>query len=455
MLTEDFNGDNLNLLLSFINIYDSLTIDIIDNQIFPTKGGPQGSSIVPIFFLYYLDKTLKNIILKEGVKIQAYTDDMVVQAKCIEDLEDAYFKIKDSLKNCDLIINPEKCEVLSEDTKDKITDNEEGIDIESKLSVKYLGQKINSEGISEEIIDNKIFGKVTNKLNRLNYLTRLTRIRIFKTYMISKVNHLLPLIALNGHLTTCWKCILRIVFRDILHIQTSPLEGMVTLELGYYNIIVKPIFKMIEHEYMFFSNNSTLDFMKEAAKKSLIHWKIIEQKMPKEVESKIDEMINNINWYSSQELDRFIYNNMGIRLIRNSQDKEMTINDTRCLKYPNYLYLLSNAVSQEIIDTIIQKEKAKKEKNITKKENRTTNLLAGMILCLIIGEKIIQDKTLVYSKDYLGDIEEEMTILELKLTQEIKDEFINNEGKINEVQEDISMRIRCELRKNNITFEIY
>ena len=452
MLTEDFNGDNLNLLLSFINIYDSLTIDIIDNQIFPTKGGPQGSSIVPIFFIYYLDKTLKNIILKEGVKIQAYADDMVVQAKCIEDLEDAYFKIKDSIKNYDLSINPEKCEILSEDTKDKITDNDEGIDIESKLSVKYLGQKINSEGISEEIIDNKIFGKVKNKLNRLNYLTRLTRIRIFKIYMISKVNHLLPLITLNGHLTICWKYIRRIIYRDILQIQTSPLEGMVTLGLGYYNIIVKPILKMMEHEYIFFSNNSTLDFMKEAAKKSLIHWKIIEQKMPKEVESKIDEMINNINWYSSLELDKLIYNNMGNRLIRNSQDKEMIIKDTRCLKYPNYLYLLSNAASHEIIDTIIQKEKAKKDKNITKKENRITNLLARMFLCLIIGEKIIQDKTLVYSKDYLGDIEEEMTILELKLTQEIKDAITNSEGKINEVQEDIYMRIRCELRKNNITF---
>ena len=78
---------------------------------------------------------------------------------------------------------------------------------------------------------------------------------------------------------------------------------MVTLGLGYYNIIVKPILKMLEHEYIFLSNNSTLDFMKEAAKKSLIHWKIIEQKMPKEVKSKINEMINNIRWYSSHELD--------------------------------------------------------------------------------------------------------------------------------------------------------
>ena len=36
--------------------------------------------------------------------------------------------------------------------------------------------------------------------------------------------------------------------------------------------------------------------------------------MPKEVESKINEMINNINWYSSQELDKLKYNNIGVRL---------------------------------------------------------------------------------------------------------------------------------------------
>ena len=131
----------------------------------------------------------------------------------------------------------------------------------------------------------------------------------------------------------------------------------------------------------------------------------------------------------------------------------MIINDSRCLKYLNYLYLLSNAASHEIIGTIIQKEKAKidNNNNIMKNENRIVNLLTRMFLCLTIGEKIIQDKTLVNSKDYLGDIKEEMTILELKLTHEMKDVIINNEGKINKVQEDISMRISCELRKNKIT----
>ena len=84
----------------------------------------------------------------------------------------------------------------------------------------------------------------------------------------------------------------------------------------------------------------------------------------------------------------------------------MIINDSRCLKYLNYLYLLSNAASHEIIDTIIQKEKAKidNNNNIMKNENRIVNLLTRMFLCLTIGEKIIQDKTLVNSKGNLGDL---------------------------------------------------
>ena len=227
---------------------------------------------------------------------------------------------------------------------------------------------------------------------------------------------------------------------------------MVTLGLGYYNIIVKPILKMMERDYLFFINNSSLDFMKEAAKKSLIHWKTIEQKIPKEVESKIDEMIDNTNWHSTHELDKLIYNNMGNRLIRNSQDKEMTINDTRCLKYPNYLYLLSNAASHDIIDTIIQNEKGKSTKNVKRNENRITNTLERMFISLKIGEKILLDKSLVQLKEYVGDIEEEMTILELKLTQEIKDIIHDNKGKIEEIQEDILIRIRKEMRKNNLTF---
>ena len=58
---------------------------------------------------------------------------------------------------------------------------------------------------------------------------------------------------------------------------------------------------------------------------------------------------------------------------------------------------------------------------------------------------------MVQLKEFVGDIEEEMTILELKLTQVIEDIILDSKGKI-EIQGDILIRIRKEMRKNNITF---
>ena len=124
--------------------------------------GPQGSAIVPIFFIYYLDKSLKNLTLSNGIKLQVYEDNIVFQGKTIEDLSDTYFKMKNILMWNSLIINSEKCEILTEEISDKITDEDAGIDITAKNEVKYLGQKINPEGITEQIIDDKLFGSVKN-----------------------------------------------------------------------------------------------------------------------------------------------------------------------------------------------------------------------------------------------------------------------------------------------------
>ena len=192
-----------------------------------------------------------------------------------------------------------------------------------------------------------------SKLYKNRFLTRLTRIRLFKTYIIMKVNHFLPIITLNGHLSESWKCIRRTIFRDILKTQTSPLETAVTLGLGYYNIVIRPMIKAIEREFNFFKENSHLEFLQNAAKKALTHWKILEQKIPESVEKEIEEMINSNKWYAKIELDKIIYNSMANRFILNSGAESLTIFDSRSLKYPNYLYLLSNAGTHEIIDTNI------------------------------------------------------------------------------------------------------
>ena len=94
-------------------------------------------------------------------------------------------------------------------------------------------------GVSENKIETKIFGKLINKLSILNGFAKSSKIRIFKIFLISKGNHLLPLIALSGNLDASWKCIRKIIFRNILDKHTLPLETAVALGLGYYNIIIR------------------------------------------------------------------------------------------------------------------------------------------------------------------------------------------------------------------------
>ena len=63
---------------------------------------------------------------------------------------------------------------------------------------KYIGQLLNNCGLIERIIETKMFGKLINKLHIYNGFAKSTKIRIFKTYLISKINHILPLIVLSN-----------------------------------------------------------------------------------------------------------------------------------------------------------------------------------------------------------------------------------------------------------------
>ena len=97
--------------------------------------------------------------------------------------------------------------------------------------------------IIENIFETKTFGKLINKLSIFNGFAKSAKIRIFKIFLISKVNHLLPLIVLSGNLEASWKCIRKIIFKNILDKHTLPLETAVALGLGYYNIIIRPLIK--------------------------------------------------------------------------------------------------------------------------------------------------------------------------------------------------------------------
>ena len=56
-------------------------------------------------------------------------------------------------------------------------------------------------------------------------------------------------------------------------------------------------------------------------------------------------MVYETSWNSSEQLKESIYEDIEQRFIRNSTDKNLSIKDRKNLKYPNYLYLLSNAAT--------------------------------------------------------------------------------------------------------------
>ena len=120
------------------------------------------------------------------------------------------------------------------------------------------------------------------------------------------------------------------------------------------------------------------------------------------------------------------------------------------MKYPNYIYLLSNASTHEIFDTIISKEKSKENKNKILKYERYTLLIKKVYLTHKFLEKLYKDKsTYTFSHYKKLDIIEDVTILELKITNEAKNITNQDYKVIDEIIEDTEERIKSEIRNNN------
>ena len=415
MIQTDFKEKEQRLLIDFIDIYDNISLNILDEEINPTKGGPQGSSIVPLLFCYYINNAIKNCKLDIPFKLQLYADDIIAQGKTIEDLNIIYNKLKQELGKINLTINSDKCEIISDEVNDVIKDEDNDKIIMSTKKGKYLGQLINNCGLSENTIETKMFGKLISKLRIYNGFTKSTKIRIFKTYLVSKINHLLPLIALSNNLDISWRCIRKIIFRDILNRQTLPLETAISLGLGYYNIIIRPLIKLVERYKKLRNNKEEEISLMDATKKSIAYWMQIEKKQAKPVTEALQKILTDQIWLNEIELDKLLYSNQNLRLMR-LNNQTLLIKDPKILKYPNINYNLSNAPYHEIIDTAISSEKINTNKEKYIKYKRIITLTTH----LIIGSKIAQElesrnNNLIIPEFKNDNIIEEMILLEAQI----------------------------------------
>ena len=123
-------------------------------------------------------------------------------------------------------LNLNKCEFLKENKDETLTDLLTNTTLESKQIVKYLGQYIDANENTTNIMNKFNYGSVNSLVkNNVNHITRKAKVKLFNTYIKPKFSHLQPMIAISGQLETTWTNIRKTIFRDVINFSTFPKES--------------------------------------------------------------------------------------------------------------------------------------------------------------------------------------------------------------------------------------
>ena len=110
---------------------------------------------------------------------------------------------------------------------------------------------------------------------------------------------------------------------------------------------------------------------------------------------------------------------------------------------------MSNASTHEIIDTTSQYLKNGNNTNTNQKRDRVLKLIEKICIGERLAKYIMEENIFIEKANLKEDIIEEMTILELKLTQKIKEEKNEVKKEIYEIIDDTELKI-IDKNKNKL-----
>ena len=247
-------------------------------------------------------------------------------------------------------INVDKCELISDNSEDQIIDKSNNQDLNTVKSSKYLGQNIDSNGNTEDIILRRNYQSISQFVHvSQTFITLKSRIKLFQIYIRSKYNHLLPIIALRGDINKTWSEIRKSIFNDLLRRSTQPKESSTLLGCSYYSIIIKPILKLIVQAS---ENNDKeqLDFLIEAAQKAFLHWTEVEQNHDQPVINQIKNFLQNKKTIPISQWNHLIKEEAIKRHFKSTSIPD-EIKNLKNLKHPRLIEALSNS-PKHIIEAI-------------------------------------------------------------------------------------------------------
>lgn len=116
-------GSEATIIIQLLKLYESFTIILDNKEINSLRGLFQGSTFGALLFCIYVENQIR---ADTNVHIQAYIDDIAIQAGNMKDLQDSYNILRCALKSSGLEVNFDKCVLVTEDTADTIEDDETG-----------------------------------------------------------------------------------------------------------------------------------------------------------------------------------------------------------------------------------------------------------------------------------------------------------------------------------------
>ena len=142
----------------------------------------------------------------DKIKVYAFLDDLIIFSKELITLEQAFNHTHKLIKELNIELNMIKSLLLSGSDNDKIIDEITNTTIYTSKTTKYLGQIIDNNGITTNIIKTYDYGSISSLIkNKVCHVTLKAKIKLFKTYIKTKFTHLIPMIPLSGNLEQTWK----------------------------------------------------------------------------------------------------------------------------------------------------------------------------------------------------------------------------------------------------------